>query len=85
MGNKYAAIETDVTTTQKNISYPNGFNYNNCVVTTLYFTQYGNWVTSEHNQSAYGCELVLSSDAIFVTAKTNDTKKIRILFTRIDL
>lgn len=83
--NKFAAIETDVTTTQKNISYPNGFNYNNCVVTTLYNTPYGSWVVPEHDQSLYGCELVLSYDGIFVTAKTNDTKKIRILLTRIDI
>ena len=85
MENKYAAIETDVTTTQKIISYPNGFNYNNCVVTTLYFTKYGTWVVPEHDQSVYGCELILLSDRILVTAKTDNTKKIRMLFTRIDL
>ena len=82
--NKFATIETDVTTTQKIISYPNGFNYNNCVVTTLYFTPYGAWVTSEYDQSMYGCEILLS-DRISVTAKTDSTKKIRMLLTRIDL
>ena len=84
LGNKYAAIETDVTTTQKVISYPNGFNYNNCVVTTLYLTPYGTWVSSEYDQSMYGCEVLLS-DRISVTAKTDSTKKIRMLLTRIDL
>ena len=83
--NKYAAIETDVTTTQKIISYPNGFNYNNCVVTILYLTPYDSWVTSDYDQSAYGCELILLFNAILVTAKTDSTKKIRMLFTRIDL
>ena len=82
--NKFAAIETDVTTTQKIISYPNGFNYNNCVVTTLYFTPYNTWVSSEYDQSTYGCEILLS-DRITVTAKTDSTKKIRMLLTRIDL
>lgn len=84
-GDKFAAIETDVTTTQKSISYPNGFNRDNCVVTTLYNTPYGSWVVPEHDQSLYGCELVLSYDGIFVTAKTDNTKKIRILLTRIDI
>ena len=82
--NKFAVIETDVTTTQKIISYPNGFNYNNCVLTTLYFTPYNTWVSSEYDQSMYGCEILLS-DRIVVTAKTDSTKKIRMLLTRIDL
>lgn len=78
-----AFIETDISTTDKIIPFPNKFNMNNTYILGVTIkSMYGTWIVGTYDKLAYNVDISISSAGIIVKATSNNAIKIRLALGR---
>lgn len=86
MTSKFETVNSNITTDQIIIPYPNGFyNGNSDIIGIICHTIYGSWVNSDYEDGQYGVNIIKSNDGIAVSAKTTSTNQVQMTLMRTDL